>query len=46
MVSGALKAKQRSFNGFLIGVTVPIGAGLIRASYSEVKHKNINAVSV
>lgn len=28
------------FNGGLIGVTIPIGAGLIRASYSAVKYSN------
>jgi len=30
------------FNGGLIGVTVPVGAGLIRASYSAVKYNNTN----
>jgi len=29
-------------NGGLIGVTVPIGAGLIRASYSGVKYNNLS----
>ncbi|HEY2254816.1 MAG TPA: porin, partial [Variovorax sp.] len=29
-------------NGGLIGVTVPIGAGLIRASYSGIKYNNLN----
>jgi predicted porin len=29
-------------NGGLIGVTVPVGAGLIRASYGVVKYNNIN----
>jgi predicted porin len=28
------------YNGYLLGVTVPVGAGLIRASYSAVKYKN------
>jgi predicted porin len=28
------------YNGYLLGVTVPVGAGLIRASYSFVKYKN------
>ena len=27
------------YNGYLIGVTVPVGAGLIRAAYSHVKYK-------
>ena len=29
-------------NGGLLGVTVPVGAGLIRASYGVVKYNNIN----
>jgi predicted porin len=29
-------------NGGLIGVTVPVGAGLIRASYSAVKYNNLS----
>jgi len=28
------------YNGYLLGVTVPVGAGLIRASWSSVKYKN------
>jgi predicted porin len=28
------------YNGYLLGLTVPVGAGLIRASYSAVKYKN------
>jgi len=31
-------------NGGLIGVTVPVGAGLIRASYSAVKYNNIGVL--
>ncbi|RZL64211.1 MAG: porin [Variovorax sp.] len=27
------------YNGYLLGVTAPVGAGLIRASYSHVKYK-------
>ena len=32
-------------NGWLLGVTVPVGAGLIRASYSAVKYKTGNATN-
>ena len=32
-------------NGGLIGVTVPVGPGLIRASYSAVKYNNVNALN-
>ncbi|MBS0426403.1 MAG: porin, partial [Proteobacteria bacterium] len=30
------------YNGYLVGVTVPVGAGLIRAAYSRVKAKSGN----
>ena len=32
--------RNDKYNGYLLGVTVPVGAGLIRASYSSVKYKN------
>jgi predicted porin len=32
-------------DGGLIGVTVPVGAGLIRASWSGVKYNNVNNIS-
>lgn len=32
--------QKDKYNGYLLGVTVPVGAGLIRASYSTVKYKN------
>ena len=32
-------------NGALIGVTVPIGPGLVRASYSQVKYRNISVAN-
>ncbi|WP_307580226.1 porin [Variovorax paradoxus] len=32
-------------NGWLLGVTVPVGAGLIRASYSAVKYKTGNTTN-
>lgn len=32
-------------DGALIGVTVPIGPGLIRASYSEVKYRNVSSAN-
>ncbi|CAN7645029.1 MULTISPECIES: porin [Variovorax] len=31
---------SNKLNGWLLGVTVPVGAGLIRASYSAVKYKS------
>ncbi len=33
-------SRDDKYNGHLIGVTVPVGAGLIRASYASVKYKN------
>jgi predicted porin len=33
-------------NGGLIGVTVPVGAGLIRASYGEVRYNNLTLAAV
>ncbi|RST55849.1 porin [Variovorax sp. MHTC-1] len=34
----ALAATHDSYNGYLLGATVPVGPGLIRASYSEVRY--------
>jgi predicted porin len=34
----ALASTHDSYNGYLLGATVPVGAGLIRASYSEVRY--------
>jgi len=34
----ALGNTHDSYNGYLIGATVPVGAGLIRASYSQVRY--------
>jgi predicted porin len=34
-----LASSHDSYNGYLVGASVPIGAGLIRASYSAVKYK-------
>ncbi len=36
----ATTADKDKYTGALVGVTVPIGAGLIRASYAHVKYKN------
>lgn len=30
-------------NGAVVGVLIPVGVGMIRASYSEVKYNNVNA---
>ncbi len=37
-----LGVTKPEFDGFLIGVTAPIGTGDLRASYSAVRYKNIN----
>jgi predicted porin len=37
----ALKGSDPKADGWLLGVTVPVGAGLIRASYSGVKFRNV-----
>ena len=34
----ALASTHDSYNGYLLGATVPVGPGLIRASYSEVRY--------
>ncbi|MBT2321816.1 porin [Variovorax paradoxus] len=34
----SLARSHDSYNGYLLGATVPVGAGLIRASYSEVRY--------
>ncbi|REN10025.1 porin, partial [Mycobacterium tuberculosis] len=30
--------RHDSYNGYLIGATVPVGAGLIRVAYSQVRY--------
>ncbi len=40
--AASLAFTNPGFNGGLIGVTIPIGAGQIRATYSAVKYNNIN----
>jgi len=32
--------RKDKYNGYMLGVTVPVGPGLIRASYASVKYKN------
>ncbi|HZF86118.1 MAG TPA: porin [Burkholderiaceae bacterium] len=38
--SGQFASQTNKYNGALIGVTIPVGAGLIRAAYSRVKFDN------
>jgi predicted porin len=38
-VSGSASLTSTKLNGWLFGVTVPVGAGLIRAAYSGVRYK-------
>mgnify|MGYP001952330499 FL=1 len=42
----ATTSQSDKYNGYLLGVTVPVGPGLIRASYSTVKFKNGAPLSV
>ena len=42
----ATSSQSDKYNGYLLGVTVPVGPGLIRASYSTVKFKNGAPLSV
>ncbi|MDM0075889.1 porin [Variovorax sp. J2P1-59] len=39
-VAGALGFREPGADGWLVGVTVPVGPGLIRAAYSAVDYKN------
>ncbi|RYF82412.1 MAG: porin [Comamonadaceae bacterium] len=42
-VGGVLRAQPKTeIQGYLLGVTVPVGAGLIRASYAHVKYDDNN----
>ena len=39
-IAGSASATSTKLNGWLLGVTVPVGAGLIRAAYSGVRYEN------
>jgi predicted porin len=42
-VAGAFGIREPGADGYLLGVTVPVGPGLIRAAYSAVKYNNTSA---
>jgi predicted porin len=39
-IAGSASVTSTKLNGWLLGVTVPVGAGLIRAAYSGVRYEN------